>query len=103
MILIKELAKHFYGSVGLLPSLLVHPKHSLYTRRLLTMTSVDDARQQRVKSERGAAKHLGTIEVKVDRAIYRGLQPASDCSTKPKTLEFAEKSLKGKAISHGVS
>ncbi|KAK7756490.1 hypothetical protein SLS62_001324 [Diatrype stigma] len=65
----------------------------------------DDSRHERVKEDVNAAKHLGLIEIKVLRATFKGYSTKLKYSkhTEPNTLEFAEKSLKGKAISHGVS
>lgn len=65
---------------------------------------VDDSKHERVKEDIKAAKGLGLIEIKVSRAIFKGYIPSrKGRSTKPSKLEFAEKSLKGKAISHRVS
>ncbi|KAI0122596.1 hypothetical protein F4814DRAFT_214546 [Daldinia grandis] len=66
---------------------------------------VDDAKKDRIKDDIKIAKHLGLIEVRVHPCIYLG-HTTTPAHRKPITsgkLEVAEKSLKGKAISHGTS
>ncbi|KAI1469458.1 uncharacterized protein F4812DRAFT_470407 [Daldinia caldariorum] len=67
---------------------------------------VDDSNKSRVEKDVKIARHLGLIQVKVFRCIplgtYRKPTPRSDFQQSDK-LELAEKSLKGKAISHGTS
>ncbi|KAK6199637.1 Peptidyl-prolyl cis-trans isomerase cyp10 [Pestalotiopsis sp. IQ-011] len=69
-----------------------------------TIKTVDDAKKERVKNDTKDTKDLGLIEVEVRRGISHG-----SVSDEPQQLdnrekfEFAEKSLKGKAISHGVT
>ncbi|KAI1654261.1 hypothetical protein F4813DRAFT_210382 [Daldinia decipiens] len=65
---------------------------------------VDDAKKDRIEDDTKIAKHLGMIQVRIYRCIYLGHRASS--FRKPTTsnkLELAEKSLKGKAISHGTS
>ncbi|KAI1646949.1 uncharacterized protein F4817DRAFT_120038 [Daldinia loculata] len=65
---------------------------------------VDDAKKDRIQDDIKIAKHLGMIQVRVYRCIYLG--DSTPSLGKPITsdkLELAEKSLKGKAISHGTS
>lgn len=81
-----------------LPLEIPFPVHSL------TSLLVDDAQKERVESDIKAAKGLGTIEIKFTRAIEYGpsySRPYYD--VKPRDFELAEKSLKGKAVSHGTS
>ncbi|KAI0851670.1 hypothetical protein F5Y00DRAFT_228947, partial [Daldinia vernicosa] len=65
---------------------------------------VDDAKKDRVENDIKIAKHLGLIQVEVLPCIYLGRRGPS--FAKPiisGKVELAEKSLKGKAISHGTS
>jgi hypothetical protein len=66
---------------------------------------VDDVQSERVEQDREIAKSLGVIEVKVYRGIDQGTHAATARAAKndQKSFELAEKSLKGKAISHGTS
>ncbi|KAK5631369.1 hypothetical protein RRF57_007083 [Xylaria bambusicola] len=78
------------------------------TRVLPPLTSllVDDPSKERVERDlKVAKKGLGTIEVKFTRAIEYGnsYTPDHASSSNPARLELAEKSLKGKAVSHGTS
>ncbi|KAI1179570.1 hypothetical protein F4777DRAFT_436034 [Nemania sp. FL0916] len=77
---------------------------SLNRFKFSPIKTVDDTRKERVETDIKAAKGLGTIEVQFTRAIDRG-QTYNDNPHKirPKAFELAEKSLKGKAISHGTS
>lgn len=56
-----------------------------------------------MKKDVDAAKDLGLIEIKLYRALVSGSKERRCGFSKKNELEFAEKSLKGKAISHGVS
>lgn len=67
---------------------------------------VDDAPKERIEKDLKTAKGLGTIEVKFTRAIEHGPLPArtrDGSSVNLTSFELAEKSLKGKAVSHGTS
>ncbi|KAI0401204.1 hypothetical protein F4802DRAFT_440587 [Xylaria palmicola] len=72
--------------------------------KFAAVKTIDDARKERVESDLKVAKDLGTIEVQFFREIEYGPSshtPADNCESA--TFELAEKSLKGKAISHGTS
>ncbi|KAI1483800.1 hypothetical protein F4774DRAFT_104262 [Daldinia eschscholtzii] len=67
---------------------------------------VDDSKKDRIEDDIKIAKHLGLIEVRIFRCIPLGSRPAAMMRPTFKQgdkLELAEKSLKGKAISHGTS
>ncbi|KAI1148250.1 hypothetical protein F4825DRAFT_106366 [Nemania diffusa] len=77
---------------------------SLRKFKFAAVKTIDDAQKERVESDIKAAKGLGTIEIKFTRAIEYGpsySRPYYD--VKPRDFELAEKSLKGKAVSHGTS
>ncbi|KAI1111409.1 hypothetical protein F5Y14DRAFT_425460 [Nemania sp. NC0429] len=79
---------------------------SWYLRRFkfAPVKTIDDARKERVQSDLEVAKDLGTIEVIFRRAIECGRgDHRRHGDTAPETFELAEKSLKGKAVSHGTS
>ncbi|KAJ8131207.1 hypothetical protein O1611_g2423 [Lasiodiplodia mahajangana] len=67
--------------------------------------TVDDAQKERLEKDIKVAKGLGTIEVKFTRVLDCGPSTSDYGGWKSSsgTLELAEKSLKGKAISHGTS
>ncbi|XXG96764.1 hypothetical protein Hte_003055 [Hypoxylon texense] len=72
------------------------------------ISTVDDAKEERVKSDIKIAKDLGLIEVKIWRCIRVGPSAYQSSSPQPHVernnkLELAEKSLKGRATSHGTS
>ncbi|KAI1373400.1 hypothetical protein F4677DRAFT_429524 [Hypoxylon crocopeplum] len=68
------------------------------------ISTVDDSKKDRVKSDLKIAKDLGFIEAKVFRCIYLGLTDSRPSSVRDtKKFELAEKSLKGRAMSHGTS
>ncbi|KAI1337726.1 hypothetical protein F5Y15DRAFT_142580 [Xylariaceae sp. FL0016] len=75
--------------------------------RFSSVATVDDSQKDRVKKDIKTAEKLGTIEVLVTRVIRTGTAPRSKtkgtCHEKSGGIELAEKSLKGKAISHGAS
>lgn len=78
-----------------------HDFHVCY----LLVDAVDDAKKERVKSDLKHAQDLGLIEVRVKRGISHGNSyhgPPAPHKADEK-LEFAEKSLKGKAISHAAT
>ncbi|KAL7624189.1 hypothetical protein AAE478_005747 [Parahypoxylon ruwenzoriense] len=64
---------------------------------------VEDTTKKRVEADREVAKRLGVIEVDVFRCIDSGRSDWQPCSYRAKdSFELAEKSLKGKGISHGT-
>lgn len=82
----------------------------LWFSRKLKFTGVqivDDSHHERVQRDLNIAKGLGVIEVRVLRVINNGLEEArprlSSRNQELNTFELAEKSLKGKSISHGAS
>lgn len=65
---------------------------------------VDDAQKERIESDLKVAKTLGTIEVRFSRVIEEGIGSVRHADALvPRSFELAEKSLKGKAVSHGTS
>ncbi|KAI1808702.1 hypothetical protein F4811DRAFT_569488 [Daldinia bambusicola] len=66
---------------------------------------VDDSNKNRVENDVKRARHLGLIQAEIFRCIVLGTYRSSECSAFKQSdkLELAEKSLKGKAISHGTS
>ena len=66
------------------------------------MLAVDDAAKARVERDAQIAKDLGLIQVRLRFGTEYGRSnvPAV-VQVKEKTLDLAEKSLKGKSISHG--
>ncbi|KAI0014774.1 hypothetical protein F4780DRAFT_169649 [Xylariomycetidae sp. FL0641] len=68
--------------------------------------TVDEAQRERVERDSKIAKDLGVIEVRIYRAIEHGPSRHSNhgrSQVQPSGFELSEKSLKGKAISHGTS
>lgn len=63
---------------------------------------VDEAQHERVKSDMKVAKKLGIIEVKVMRGIVGGEVSTRPGNIRNNKFELSEKSLKGKAVSHGT-
>ncbi|KAI1252145.1 hypothetical protein MGN70_006718 [Eutypa lata] len=78
-----------------------YKNHSLHFRAMAD--GFDDSKPERVKEDIKAAEHLGLIEISVYRTINNGSYVRKCPSIKPSKLEFTEKSLKGKAISHATS
>ncbi|KAI3341447.1 hypothetical protein F4824DRAFT_313818 [Ustulina deusta] len=78
---------------------------SLRKFRFAAVKTTDDARKEQVEKDLKVAKALGTIEVKFTRVTERGSPYTSRRATDAKSgaFELAEKSLKGKAVSHGTS
>ncbi|KAJ2989852.1 hypothetical protein NUW58_g3256 [Xylaria curta] len=69
--------------------------------KFAAVKTIDDAQKERVESDLQVAKSLGTIEVRFSRAIEYGLiQSRAIDNSGPRSFELAEKSLKGKAVSH---
>ncbi|KAI0386078.1 hypothetical protein F5Y04DRAFT_115530 [Hypomontagnella monticulosa] len=67
------------------------------------ISTVDDSKKERVEKDIKAAKDVGLIRCRIYRCIRLGasdFQPSIEKGTKS---ELAEKALKGKAISHGIS
>ncbi|RYP63307.1 hypothetical protein DL771_009339 [Monosporascus sp. 5C6A] len=75
-----------------------------YNCKFSPVSTVDDSGHERVIQDSRVAKKLGLIEVEVYRSTYSDSRErgASSVAT-PHSYVLAEKSLKGKAISHGVS
>ncbi|KAI1330580.1 hypothetical protein F5Y16DRAFT_362198 [Xylariaceae sp. FL0255] len=72
--------------------------------KFTTVVTVDDAQKERVDNDMKIAKDLGVIEIKFDRAIeYGAALSGRGAENGPASFELAEKSLKGKAVSHGTS
>ncbi|KAI0834851.1 hypothetical protein F5Y06DRAFT_278071 [Hypoxylon sp. FL0890] len=69
------------------------------------ISTVDDSKKDRVERDVKVAKNLGLIEIRVSRCIYLGNVAGIHRPSliKTKELELAEKSLKGRAMSHGTS
>ncbi|XDG01518.1 hypothetical protein ABKA04_001133 [Annulohypoxylon sp. FPYF3050] len=70
------------------------------------VTTVDDVSKDRIKNDMKIAKNLGTIVVKVYRCFNQGVCiPKHDRHKVAQAAgyELSEKTLKGKAISHGTS
>ncbi|RYP67867.1 hypothetical protein DL769_005656 [Monosporascus sp. CRB-8-3] len=75
-----------------------------YNCKFCPISTVDDAGRERVIEDSRVAKKLGLIEVEVYRSTFSGSRkPGASSVATPHSYELAEKSLKGKAISHGVS
>ncbi|KAI1213389.1 uncharacterized protein F4807DRAFT_410917 [Annulohypoxylon truncatum] len=74
--------------------------------KFAAVTTVDDVSKDRIKSDMKVAKNLGTIELKVYRCRHKGYSLSTHDHHKAGNssgYELSEKSLKGKAISHGTS
>ncbi|KAI1494819.1 hypothetical protein F5X96DRAFT_615538 [Biscogniauxia mediterranea] len=74
--------------------------------KFAAISTVDDSNQDRVQRDKELAARLGIIEVRLRRVRVLGRLPVSShhsrgCQPQAKH-ELSEKSLKGKAISHGV-
>ncbi|KAI1781403.1 hypothetical protein F4818DRAFT_398916 [Hypoxylon cercidicola] len=70
------------------------------------ISTVDDAKNDRIKSDIKLAEHLGMIQVTISRCIVtkHHVPPGHGPSIKSiDKWELAEKSLKGRAMSHGTS
>ncbi|ETS79320.1 hypothetical protein PFICI_09173 [Pestalotiopsis fici W106-1] len=69
-----------------------------------SIQTIDDAKKERVEKDMKATKNLGLIDVKLYRGTEHGaIAHQAERSPKRDRFEFAEKSLKGKAISHGTT
>ncbi|KAK8087104.1 hypothetical protein PG994_002078 [Apiospora phragmitis] len=71
--------------------------------KFASVTTVDEAQQERVKADMKIANKLGVIEVRVLRGIIGGEIMTRPGNIKNNKFELSEKSLKGKAVSHGTS
>ncbi|KAH9907773.1 hypothetical protein F4778DRAFT_777151 [Xylariomycetidae sp. FL2044] len=77
---------------------------SLRRLKFTVVNTIDEAQKERVVRDAEIAKDLGVIEVKVFRVIEGGASKwKRNVETQDKGFELAEKSLKGKSISHGTS
>ncbi|KAI1269867.1 hypothetical protein F5Y18DRAFT_112080 [Xylariaceae sp. FL1019] len=79
---------------------------SLQKFKFCSVKTVDDGRKERVEKDMRVAQKLGIIEVKFERAISQGASHGGGRYSKDRNaagFELTEKSLKGKAISHGTS
>ncbi|KAI1505430.1 hypothetical protein F5X99DRAFT_244249 [Biscogniauxia marginata] len=78
--------------------------------RFAAVSTVDDSKRDRVQSDKKVAAKLGVIEVRLRRirnsGNYRRLSPQdfpAISTQSDRKYEIAEKSMKGKAISHGTA
>ncbi|KAI0535622.1 hypothetical protein GGR58DRAFT_529297 [Xylaria digitata] len=76
-----------------------------YELRFSAVSTIEDHHQERLEGDLEAVKHLGLIRVTIDRCIVRQSAPRTKRRSvhRIQKFEFLEKSLKGKAISHGTS
>ncbi|KAK7948137.1 uncharacterized protein PG986_009023 [Apiospora aurea] len=79
------------------------PRGSTGGVQLTKPSLVDEAQQERVKADLKIASKLGIIEVKVLRGIVGGEVVSRPGNIKNNKFELSEKSLKGKAVSHGTN
>ncbi|KAF7521556.1 hypothetical protein G7054_g12413 [Neopestalotiopsis clavispora] len=75
----------------------------LHKLQFASIRTVDDAKKERVEKDMKTAKDMGLIEVKFLRGTQHGTIAFSKQHRQPDKFEFAEKALKGKAISHGTT
>ncbi|KAK6825291.1 hypothetical protein PG987_012785 [Apiospora arundinis] len=75
----------------------------LRTFKFASVTTVDEAQHERVKADMKVANKLGVIEVKVMRGIVGAEVVPRPSNIKNNKFELSEKSLKGKAVSHGTN
>ncbi|KAI0883591.1 uncharacterized protein GGS22DRAFT_167494 [Annulohypoxylon maeteangense] len=68
-----------------------------------TVTTVDDVSKDRIRGDMEVAKNLGTIVIEIHRCKILDNSPPPTKAGKASEYELSEKSLKGKAISHGTS
>ncbi|KAK7921229.1 hypothetical protein PG985_009251 [Apiospora marii] len=71
--------------------------------KFASVTTVDEAQHERVKHDLKIATKLGVIEVRVLRGIIGGEIASRPGNIKNNKFELSEKSLKGKAVSHGTN
>ncbi|KAI0181108.1 hypothetical protein GGR52DRAFT_522951 [Hypoxylon sp. FL1284] len=71
------------------------------------ISTVDDAKDERIKKDIQIAKNLGVIEVSFTRCIKQEgplpHRPTASAIKGADKIELAEKSLKGRAMSHGTA
>ncbi|TRX88622.1 hypothetical protein FHL15_010481 [Xylaria flabelliformis] len=69
------------------------------------VSTTDDCRKERIAQDREIAQHLGHIRIAVDRRIKLGRIPRTTgrLANHARKFELAEKSTKGRAISHGTT
>ncbi|KAI1738370.1 hypothetical protein F4680DRAFT_188973 [Xylaria scruposa] len=69
------------------------------------VSTTDDCRKERVAQDCKVARRLGRIRVVVKRCIKLGLKPKTTrrVANHTQKFELAEKSMKGRAISHGTT
>ncbi|OTA60802.1 hypothetical protein K449DRAFT_435210 [Hypoxylon sp. EC38] len=70
------------------------------------ISTVDDSKKDRVERDTKVAKDLGLIEIRIFRCLYLGHTTITHHRPSlrgTRQLELAEKSLKGRAMSHGTS
>lgn len=70
---------------------------------LLIWYAVDDTEAERLRKDKKVAERLGIVEVRILRGIKGHLRSSSTMKLKTNNFELAEKSLKGKAVSHGTA
>ncbi|KAI1101993.1 hypothetical protein F4804DRAFT_281533 [Jackrogersella minutella] len=80
----------------------------LHECKFSAVTTIDDAKKDRVEKDLEISKNLGVIKVEFYRCINHGYKETdyagyTKTSHKDAGYELSEKSLKGKAISHGTS
>ncbi|KAH6656587.1 hypothetical protein BKA67DRAFT_159856 [Truncatella angustata] len=75
----------------------------LHRLQFTSIKTVDDAKKDRVEKDIKLANNLGIIEVRVERGTDLGRSSYKGAQVANKKFELAEKSLKGKAVSHGTS
>ncbi|KAI8626794.1 hypothetical protein F5Y19DRAFT_466110 [Xylariaceae sp. FL1651] len=75
-----------------------------YKFRFSDVSTTDDCTKEQVAKDLQTARHLGLIQVSLSRCICQGSRPREKRPIKcDQKFELVEKSLKGKAISHGIS
>ncbi|KAI0130944.1 hypothetical protein F4814DRAFT_445088 [Daldinia grandis] len=69
-----------------------------------TVKTLENVTKERIERDQQAAKGLGLIKIKIERQIYLGKDRNNYKVTDrgSSSFELAEKSLKGKSISHGT-
>ncbi|KAI0408604.1 hypothetical protein F4802DRAFT_356268 [Xylaria palmicola] len=76
---------------------------SKYTLKFSAVNTVDDPTSERLAQDSEVAKHLGLIKVDFRRIIRTADRNAREViANHAQKFELAEKSIKGKAISHGT-
>ncbi|KAI0006711.1 hypothetical protein F4779DRAFT_552811 [Xylariaceae sp. FL0662B] len=70
--------------------------------RFSAVRTVDDTTKERISRDSKIAKTLGVVEVRVCRCMLNGPSNHRREPVHSKSFELAEKSLKGRAVSHGT-